>query len=1045
MYQFLQRRSRDRHSFFIESKTIMRISYVYVAIAASTITVLAASSTRSRGLDKDSRAHIFNLVPVSGSVKDNAGEPLVGVSVVIKGSTYGTTTDVKGIYKMEVPDDAESLVFSFIGFKTVEMKIAGRTYIDVLMEEDVTTLQEVDIKSTGYWTSTRDDNTGNIVKVTTKDFEHAPLTNPLVALQGRAPGVEITPSSGVPGASMNIRIRGQNSVRTPLTSSDGIDGNLPLYIIDGIPVNSVPIKSYSASVVSGGLDPLAGLNPNDIESIEVLKDADATSIYGSRGANGVILITTKNKKYSSGVSLDFGAYQGIGIVANTVDLLNTQQYIEMRKEAIYNDGASTVDLYENPLFGPLFHPDLLLWDTTRYTDWQKYIFHNRSDIYDATLRIAGGSDRTSFSFSGGYHKETLPYPGSFFYRRITSSLSINHRALSDKLLLSFVVNYGINDHNIFDSNVFYNNALSLPPDAPPLYSENGSLNWALNSFGTGSWANPLASLKGSQSNTTNNLITNAGVSYNVTAHLSLKANLGYSYTNSDEAVIRPLISESPGIGFTGTRREGENSRNSWIIEPQLSYNRQFGQHNLKFILGASAQQALTGTMRNQGTGYTSDAVIGTLAGAPVITNQTNQTKYRYGAMFLRAGYDFKSKYYLNLTARRDGSSRFGPDNRFGNFAAAGAGWIFSRESLIAENLDFISFGKIRASYGTTGNDQIGESKYLSTYRIGTSTYHNRVSLVPTALFNADYAWEVTKKLEMATEIGIFKDHIRFEIAYFNNRSSNQLIEYQLPGTAGFPNVLANFDATIENSGWEYSINAILVDRLNLKWTASANLSKINNTLLAFPNIESSSYKNTFEIGEPLSIQQGYIYTGVDPTSGLYTFADITNDGEVTGDDITFIQPLTTRYFGGFTTNISFRGIELAILFQFSDRFANTRYFNMPGSRGNQPVKVLSRWQKEGDITNVQRYGYGGDAANAYSMYMQSDGAIENIQFIRLKSATLSYSLPSSINSHTVIKAAKVFLQGQNLLTWTDFDGIDPETLYGSPQLRMVSAGFQIGL
>jgi TonB-linked SusC/RagA family outer membrane protein len=983
-----------------------------------------------------------SVIPIKGRVTDDLGNPMPGVNVIVKGTTYGTSTDANGDFHLEVPENATIFIFSFIGFKTLETPIDGRTQFDIVMQPDATTLEAVQV-SGGYYETTARMKTGSIVKVSAKDIENQPVTSPLLALQGRMPGVEITPTSGAPGSAVRIQIRGQNSMRVG-NAGEGSNGNLPLYVIDGIPVNSSPIASRSISLLRDGIDPLSTLNPSNIESIQVLKDADATAIYGSRGANGVVLITTKNKKQAEGLHADVSVYRGFGEIVNRVEMLSTSQYLAMRHEAIQNDGGNAKIRYDNPVMGPYYYPDLLHWDTTRYTDWQEKIVGHRSNINDIQFNIAGGTGRTSIGFGGAYHKETLIYPGNFGYSRYSGNLNLNHASIDGRFNLSITCNYGLDENKLFDSDQLFGVALTLAPDAPEPYNDDGTLNWSP-IFGVNTWLNPLSFLRTSHVASAHNLITNVAVSYDLTRGFSLTMNAGFSRYDQNETITKPITSLNP-YGYDpleGNSRITNNQRTSWILEPQLTYRRSLGAHTLTGLAGLSIQQANNISQSSYGTGYTADALLGTLGGAARVVSTGSNTQYRYGAVFMRVGYDYKGKYLVNVTARRDGSSRFGPGHRYGNFGAVGAAWIFSEESFLRDASNIFSFGKMRGSYGITGNDQIGDSKYIKTYQTSYGTYHGSIGLVPTALYNPEYAWEETKKLEAAVELGFFNDRIFIEIASFRNRSSNQLINYQLPATAGFSDVLTNFNATVENKGMEYSLTTRNIDRERFRWTTTFNISALKNELVAFPGIEESSYSSTFKVGEPLSIRQGYLWTGIDPATGIHTFKDLNDSGDINTFDQDFLRPMTTRFFGGITNTVSFAGFELNFLLQFSDRYASVEYFPTPGTLSNQPRSVLNRWQKEGDITDVQRFTTSGPALRAYSNYRQSDGVIERVSFLRLKTLTLSYSLPLFIIERAEILNAKIFVQGQNVFTSTDFDGWDPETLYGAPPLRIISGGIQL--
>lgn len=985
---------------------------------------------------------------VSGTVTaapDNT--PLPGVNIIVKGTSRGTMSDADGNYDITV-EDTDVLIFSFIGYKTVEFPVNGREILDVEMEDDVTALQEVEVNA-GYYTIKERNRTGNIAKVTAEEIQHQPVTSPLMALQGRVAGLEISPASGTPGVAPRIRIRGENSLRVDdkFVSTVQTEGGQPLYVIDGIPLNSNPISTglnAEASVLGGGLDPLSSINPENIASIEVLKDADATSIYGSRGANGVILITTKRGTGTkeSKTDLNISMYKGIGKLSGSIEQLNTTQYLEMRKEAFDNDSSTPFELNA---------PDLLLWDQNRYTDWQKVLLGGTSDITDIQGSVSGGNSNTFYRMGGSFHKETLIFPGNFGYKRVTGNLSINHRSTDQRFRASISVNYSVGKHNVYRGNLV-SAALTLAPNAPKLYDENGELNWEINpNLGRPTWDNPLASLRQSHTSDNRNLIANGNLSYAILNGLNAKVNLGYTELNIKEIIQTPLISMRPDRRFdpetnSGTKPSADfntNYRRSILIEPQLNYQKKWGEHAFDILAGVTYQENNDDRAQLSGEEYASDAFLGSIQGAEVVRFIDSYNEYKYNAIFGRIGYIYKDRYLLNLTGRRDGSSRFGPGNRFGNFGALGVAWIFSEEPWIKKHIPVLSFGKVRGSYGTTGNDQVGDYQFLDLYRFNTRNYQNATSLSPSALFNPNYYWERTKKLEAAIEIGLVQNRISLEASWFRNRSSNQLIQRALPATTGFNSVNDNFsEAIVENSGWEFVLRGNILRSDMLRWTVSGNFTVSRNKLVKFPGIEDTPYAKIFKVDEPLSIQRLYTWQGVNPETGEHEFVDVNEDGVMNDDDRQFSNALDRDFYGGINNTFRYKGLELSFLFQFSRQNATYLTSRMPGLQYNQPLNVLQRWQNEGDVTDVQRYS-AGRLNSTYFRFRQSDANIENASFIRLKTLSLAYRFPRQLIKQIGLKQAKLFIQGQNLLTITGYSGLDPETGFGTPPLRMITSGIQL--
>lgn len=999
------------------------------------------------------------LGSVRGKVTDAAtGNPLSEANVFFEGTSRGTATNVDGEYTLEnVAPGTYTLVVTFLGYERQTREITVRdgqtTTADFALQTVTDELGEVEINA-GYYTISDRNRTGSISKVTAEDISGQPVTSPLMALQGRVAGLEISPASGTPGIAPTIRIRGNNSLRVLAAGKSipgvNVEGNYPLYVIDGVPVNSSPIVTRGGeaevSVLGGGYDPLSTINPENIASIEVLKDADATSIYGSRGANGVILITTKQGRPSSKTDADLSVYMGMGEISNRVDLLNTEQYLQMRREAFANDGMEP-----NPSF--TFHADINgMWDQDRNTDWQKVLLGGTADITDIQGSVSGGNANTSYRLGGGFHKETLIFPGDFGYKRASGHLSVNHVSENQRFIASVSLNYGVGKHNVYHGNLV-GEALTLPPNAPELYDEQGELNWEVDpNFGE-TWTNPLAVLESSHTADNRNLIANGTLAYSIFPDLNIKANLGYTELHGEENIQTPFTSMLPRFRFSPENPFGikpsaffnNNDRRSLLVEPQLNYQKQFQNHALDILLGATYQENWDERLQIQGREYASDAFLGSIRGAETVDiSIEHYNEYKYNALFGRIGYTYKDRFLLNLTGRRDGSSRFGPGERFGNFGAVGAAWIFSDEPWIKNHVPVISFGKVRASYGTTGNDQIGNYRYLDLYGFSTLNYQNATSLSPNALFNSDYQWEVTRKLEAAIEIGLAENRASLEVSWYRNRSSNQLIERAMPSTTGFSSINDNFsEATVENSGWEFLLRGDILRSNTVQWTTSVNLTISRNKLVEFPGIEDSPYATIFKVGEPLSIQRLYTWQGVNPETGEHEFLDVNDDGVINDEDRRFSNALDREYYGGVNNSVRYKGFELSFLFQFSRQ--NARYLpgGPPGSLSNQPVDVLRRWQEDGDMTGVQRFSQAFAVNRWYNQLVGSDANIEDASFIRLKTLSLLYRLPRSVLEKIGSKQIEVFVRGQNLFTITNYSGLDPETGFAAPPLRIITIGTQL--
>lgn len=966
-------------------------------------------------------AYAFQQQKVTGVVTDAQG-PLPGVIITVKGSPTQTLTDQEGTYSITA-ELGEILVFQYLGYQTQEIEVTGTT-IDVVLEADSTVLDEVVINA-GYYKVKDRERTGSIARVTAKEIEKQPVTNPLEALQGRMAGVDIVQNSGVPGGGFEVKIRGRNSIMA---------GNNPLYIIDGVPYDSETLASRNTVggiAPNGNISPLNAINPAIIESIEVLKDADATAIYGSRGANGVILITTK-KGQEGKTNFMVGYSKGMANITRARDLMNTEQYLEMRREAYANDGITEYPADAYDVNGT--------WDPNRYTDWQKELIGGTAEIQTVQASVSGGSAQTQFLVSGMYQHETTVYPGDFNYDRITVNSNFKHNSSDNKFQMSFSTGYSI-ENNLLPANDLTFDAIRLAPNAPDLYDQEGNLNWENNT-----WANPLANLESKYSNSSNSLIANSVLSYKIFDRAEVKINSGYHYTILEDSHVIPHTVYNPSYGFDSSVSQSfshRGNRNSFVIEPQISWSKQHEKHSWNLLLGTSFQKQKNERLTLFGFGFANNSFLGNLNAANLLMIlEENGQEYNYQSVFARVNYDYRKKLFLNITGRRDGSSRFSTANRYGNFGAIGFGWLFSEDI----NATWLPYGKLRGSLGLTGNDQIGDYQYLQTYIISDFPYDGNIGLLPARLFNPNFGWEENFKKELALELGLLDQRLMINTTYYNNRSTNQLINYALPGTTGFSTIQANLDALVENAGWEFEISTNIFDRKNFTWNSSLNLTIPRTKLLEFEDLENSSYANQFVIGQPLTIYKLYKLNGVNPQTGLFEFEDYNGDGIISSDeDRQYVADLTPKFYGGISNNLSYKNWSLDIFFQFVKKQGMNEFFgNQPaGVMRNQTVSALDRWQEPGDQAAMQQFTAGGNAEAmlAYSKFNISSGAVSDASFVRLKSMALSYKLPFGKDSGNY---CNITLQGQNLLTFTKFKAGDPEQLSGFlPPLRRVYLGLQI--
>lgn len=977
---------------------------------------------------------------IRGTVTGDGNAPLAGASVKIKGMEAGTYTDASGRFTINA-ERGQVLIISYIGYQNKQIKIAKESTLNIRLELATSAMDAV-VVNKGYYTEKQRLSAGNVATVKAVDIERQPVSNPLAALQGRIPGMVITQNTGMPGSAFTVQVRGRNSIRS---------GTDPLYVIDDVPYPSTILNTMQGArndVTLGG-SPLNFINPQDIESINVLKDADATAIYGSRGANGVVLITTKKGKAGK-AQVTANIAHGAGSIGHFMDLLSTRQYLDMRYEAFRNDN---IDWTSPTVYTAA---DLKAYDTTRYTDWQKELLGGKAEYTDAQLSMSGGNTNAQYLISGSYHRESTVFPGNATDQRGSLHFNLNGTSNNQKLRVLLTGGYVV-DNNTLPRNDMTDYALNLPPIGPAIYNPDGTLNWA-----GGNWQNPVARFNAKFKRKVNNIISNMVVSYQIGKGLELRSNFGYTHMLVNETSTTPISSYNPTSGIqSGSADFSTFTNTTWLIEPQLNYGVDLWKGRLNALIGTTIQQNTTNGLMVSATGYVSDALLGTIGSAGTVTPMGNQSRsYKYNSLFGRLNYTIADKYIVNLTMRRDGSDRFGPNNRFGHFGAVGAAWIFSEEKLVANNLPFLSFGKLRASYGTTGNDKIEDFQFMRTYSATTSTYlfQNVRGLAPNNLFNPDYQWEENRKLEAGLELGFLNDRIMTTVSYYQNRSDNQLVGYRMPAHTGFSSLTANWPALIENKGWEITLNTHDIRIGQVKWSSYFNISWSRNKLLAFPGIEKTPYAQTLFIGKPLDITRAYDFVGMDPGTGLYQYknkagkiVDGLGSNYLTyGTDMTVLINKTPEYYGGFQNNFSYKGFELDFLLQFAKQIGQGYYTSInPGSgtgmQGNMPVEVLNRWQKQGDNAAYPRFNANRATATNYTLYRDSDANYIDASFIRLKNVQLAYDFSRLIGKKTGIQSLRAYIQAQNVLTITSYFGLDPENQNPTslPPLRVITAGIKV--
>jgi TonB-linked SusC/RagA family outer membrane protein len=946
-------------------------------------------------------------IAISGYILDEQGRPLPGATINIKGTSRSVISQANGAFRIDHVDEDAVLVVTYTGYSTLELK-ADPNLKNIVMKISDSRLDQVQV--IGYGTTTKRFNAGSITTVKADEIKNQSVTSPLQALQGMVPGLFIQQGSGMPGASSNVSLRGTNSLNS---------GTVPLYIIDGVPFDGNPVERSGgayAEQANGSSDPLNAINPSDIESIDVLKDADATSIYGARGANGVIIITTKYAK-SAVTTISGTVYSGFSKVHKYVPVLSTADFLDIRRTAFANDGIAPTALNA---------PDLVLWDPNASTNYQKYLMGNHAPQTDANLSLSGGNRNTGLYLSGSYRNEGTVYPADFGYRRGSLHAKAFHTSENGKLRADFSTIYSSELNQMPATDIA--NITTTYPNNYPLYNPDGTLY-----FHPGFTTNPLALMQNYSKSNAKTLILNAGLQYSLLSNLTMKVNVGQNSVAKDGITIYPGAAMNPTLGVNqgGGGSYASNTNTTYLVEPQVDYQANVAKGKLNATLGGTYQFRSYKQPYFISAGmFSSDALLENYASAGMIYYQTSSSaQYRFASVFARAVYNWDSRYILSGTFRRDGSSRFGPGKQFGNFGSLGAAWLFTEENFL-KNDNWLSFGKLRGSFGTVGNDQIADYGYLETYSALGVPYGSSPGIEPSGLANKDYSWETTKKLEVALELGFFKDRMTLNLARFRNRSGNLLSYYPLSAQTGFTGYTANFDAMVQNAGWEFDLKLTAVRKASLSWNLGFNISSSTNKLLAYPGLFGSSNANRYAIGHSLNIMTLYQFSGFE--NGIAQVADLDGDGQISpglkvngmGDYI-IAGNTDPKFYGGFNNNLKIGNFQLDVFLNFvkKDGVAPTSF---PGLLKNQLSGVLDRRFTPSTSTASASY------ASYENYYVNSDAKVVDASFIRLRNVTLSYNLPQKWLTAAKIKNCRLFATGQNLLTITSYKGYDPETLQFNP-------------
>ncbi len=991
---------------------------------------------------------------VTGTITDETASPVIQATVVVKGTTQGTVTDENGKFKLENVANNATLVVSYAGAATQEINSGVLTQIDVSLKSDAS-IGEVVIQG-GYLVEEKRSAVGAIAGVKGSTIENLPMQSFDRAMQGRIAGVQIAATSGQPGGALSVRIRGVNSI------SAGLE---PLYIIDGIQVRQGAISGQGSS------NALASINPNDIESIEVLKDAAASAIYGAQAANGVVLITTKRGKNGPS-QINFSVQEGVVQPMNLYNVMNAQQFAQIKQASYVNNGSPASAA--TALFGDPSNPNLPSYS------WTDAVFRTgRQKSYD--ISVNGGDAKTSFYISGAFTRQEGQVQQNFWQR---GSLKANftHQA-TDKLSIGLALNgswqnsYGAIENGNFVNGPF-STTFALQPYSPAVNPETGAYNlYPTTSPGSHSFGyNILQGLNQEvRTGKTFQFLGSTNIGYKLTKDLTLNFLGALDFVDGRDDNQRPAtipaFAAQGGSSFVSYRRIFNFNGNV-----NLQYSKTFNTvHKVSGILGYEYKIEQDERANATGRQFANPFFRQLSSAAVPVSVGGTYTEYVRQGIFGQAKYDYNDTYFVDFTLRRDGSSRFGQDNRWGVFYAAAAAWRISQEGFMESLKSTVTDLKLRVSYGVLGNSDIGNFDYIGLFGTSGATgasYNGTSLLRQTQLGNGLLAWEKQAQFNVGTDIELWKGKVTLSVDYWNKLTTDLLFNRQIAadGGAGYDGgnasggsyVIRGNTGKLLNRGFDVDLKTNNIDKNGFKWSTSFNISFLRNEILELPDGKQRIGTSLF-VGQPVSVIWGAEYAGVNPANGRVVVLDtLGNPTYSTGTVLTqkILAKSIPTYYGGFSNTFSYKNITLDIFFQYqggNSAFLGDFYNQANGgvTADNQLVSQLAYWQKPGDVTNVPRPVEGGIVEGQDQYGFSNSRFVSDASYIRLKQVRLSYEVPSNILSKFKVRRVNVYAQAINLWTYTKFAGIDPEVVgqtsangastYGTyPQGRQFNVGLAFG-
>ncbi|MEK6480995.1 TonB-dependent receptor [Catalinimonas sp. 4WD22] len=968
---------------------------------------------------------------VSGTVTDlenNSGLP--GVNVLVKGSTTGTVTDIDGNYSLTVPSGANTLVFSSVGYETTEVEINGQSTINVDLSPDLQSLSEVVV--VGYGTVKKSDLTGSVASIDGESINEFPVASIDQGIQARAPGVQVTQASAAPGGGVSVRIRGSNSINS---------GSEPLYVIDGFPI----YPDNSAYGVGGSRQPsniMATINPNDIASIEILKDASATSIYGSRGSNGVVLITTKRGKAGES-KIDYDGSYSVQTIANKIDVLNGGEF------------ATYLNTLEQSQGGAPIYSQEEIDAIGEGTNWLDEVTQPGS-IQNHQLSFTGGSDKMRYAVIGSYFNNQGIIENTDF-SRYGIRLNLDNSALNDRLTISNSWSFNRTNSNNAPTDQggpggIIITALGLDPSVP-VRNDDGT--YALASYDGRFLTNPLQELEYvTDSDINNRVLGNTGFTFQIVEGLSFKTSIGADILNASRTTFYPVENSRLGRDRAGELTKANRNSINILNENILSYNKQFNEdHSINVVAGYTFQKEVNEGMSATNRGLSASSVDqATLGGGTDIQIPFSSRREWLLKSFLgRVNYNLMERYLFTFSFRRDGSSRFGAANKWANFPSVAFGWRVVEEDFFQNSGLSTAFSdlKLRTSWGITGNSEI--PVYNSQANLNEYNYvfggNLVLGLADARLSNPDLRWESTQMFNVGLDLSFLQNKLNLTADYFYNTTEDLLLFVTVPSSLGFSSILKN-SGSLENKGFELGLNYIAIDRQDLRWDISGNISFLRNKITdlgsSTPFFSSSTSGHLgvdgswVEAGNPIGVWRGYRYIGLFQTQeeidnnpsrsgdqpGYPRYQDTNDDGAITPDDYIIMGDPNPDFTWGLTTTLNFKNFDFNLFLrgvQGNDvRNLQQSEIGDGVQKINQIASILTdSWTPDNPDATRPVIDGNRDFANSYR---DSDYFIEDGSFIRVQNISFGYTLPVS----GFIRNARFYVSAQNPLLFTDYSGFDPE-------------------